>query len=174
MRYESEDHKHGRTSHYMTKRTYEYTGVDGRTYVVEREPRPCSLKPFISSDKYISSRHQEKISATAIAHIEELLSILDRLQENGKVLSCGEIKGTITVQRRTEIVEKYSLRYNSTSRLYEGDSESIIRILQTEHPSCRQFKNLKELHYAARFGYSPVRTVPLNENTPAQNVIPIK
>ena len=174
MRYESEDHKHGRTSHYMAKRTYEYTGVDGRTYVVEREPRPCSLKPFITRDKYISSRHQEKISAAAIAHIEDLLSLFDRLQEAGEVLSCGEIKGTITAQRRAEIVEKYSLRYNPISRLYEGDPESIIRILQAEHPSCRQFKNLKELHYAARFGYSPVRTVSLSENTPTQNVIPIK
>lgn len=174
MRYESKVYEKDRTSHYMAKRTYEYTGVDGRTYVVEREPRPCSLKPFISSDKYISSRRQEKISAAAIAHIEDLLSLFDRLQENGEVLSCGEIKGTISAERRTEIVEKYSLRYNSTSRLYEGDPESIIRILQAEHPSCRQFKNLKELHYAARFGYSPVRTVPLNENTSAQNVIPIK
>ena len=147
------------SQHYMSKYTFGYTGVDGRRYIAEKEIKPEDTEPHLTKKKIAIGLHQEKMNAAAISHIEDMLSLFDRMQDEGKELSCGKIKGNISVKRRSEIIEKYSLQLNSDSGLYEGNPEMVFEMLRSEHPSCLQFKNLKELHYAVRFGYTPVRKI---------------
>ena len=147
------------TQRYQQENVYRYTAVDGRCYDTERLPRPEDLKPHLTQQDFAVGRHQEKMNAAALAHIEELLTRFDGYMIEGRPLVSPKIKSKISPQRRLEIVEKYHLTLDKKANLYSGDAEAVFQMLMAEHPSCAVFRNLKELLYAVLYGYAPTAIV---------------
>ena len=151
------------TQRYQQENVYRYTAVDGRCYDTERLPRPEDLKPHLTQQDYAVGRHQEKMNAAALAHIEELLTRFDGYMKEGRPLVSPKIKSKISPQRRLEIVEKYQLTLDKKANLYTGDADAVFQTLMAEHPSCAAFRNLKELLYAVLYGYAPTAIIKGSE-----------